>query len=94
MGRKVRAPQGKALDNVQQGRPWESATENRPPRADFAGQYDLFMAIVLQSRRGVRVKRWGKSPPVAVVTRQAWQTPFGARPNRRTLEAGPAKVLG
>ena len=31
---------------------------------------------------GVRVKRWGKSPPDAVVTRHARHTPFGARPNR------------
>ena len=31
---------------------------------------------------GVRVKRWGKSPPDAAVTRHARHTPFGARPNR------------
>ena len=37
------------------GNPRDSATESRPPRA----------------RAGVRVKRWGKSPPAAAVTRSA-----------------------
>lgn len=30
----------------------------------------------------VRVKRWGKSPPDAAVTRHARHAPSGARPNR------------
>lgn len=30
--RKVRAPQGRTLDNVQEGRPSDSATESKPPR--------------------------------------------------------------
>lgn len=65
-GRKVRAPQGRTLGNTQEGRPSDSATESKPP----------------PPRGGVRVKRWGKSPPDAAVTRHARHTPFGARPNR------------
>ena len=42
----------------------------------------------------VRVKRRGKSSPVSRVTGKAWQTPSGARPNRRTFEGGPPDVLG
>ena len=38
---------------------------------------------------GVRVKRWGKSPPDAAVTRHARHTPSGARPNREGGRPGP-----
>jgi len=53
LGRKVRAPQGRTLGNAQRGRPLESATEKKPPKA-----YSLV----------ARVKRWGKSPPDAAAT--------------------------
>jgi len=42
----------------------------------------------------VRVKRCGKSAPVPWVTREAWQTPPGARPNREALEDGPSELPG
>ena len=41
--------------------------------------------------RVVQVKRCGKSAPVPVVTSGAWQTPSGARLNRRTLQARPPR---
>ena len=49
---------GRALGNPQWGQPQDSATENRPPPG----------LQVLE----VRVKRWGKSPPVPAVTLVAW----------------------
>jgi len=44
--------------------------------------------------RQVRVKRRGKSSPVSRVTGKAWQTPSGARPNRRTLRAARPTFSG
>ena len=38
----------------------------------------------------VQVKRCGKSAPVPMVTSEARQTPFGARPNRRMYVGAPA----
>lgn len=78
-GRKVRAPQGRTLDNIQEGQPSDSATESKPP--GFGR---------------VRVKRWCKRPPDAVVTRHARHTPFGARPNREGGRPGhslPGRLL-
>ena len=60
----------------------ESATERRPP------------CEVGDLSHGVRVKGCGKSAPVFQATGEAWQTPPGARPNRRAFEGGPSKVLG
>ena len=37
-GRKVRAPQGGTLDNIQEGRPSDSATESKPPRKRGKGE--------------------------------------------------------
>ncbi len=52
--RKVRTPEGRALGNAQAERSDMSATENKPPR-EASSTVDGF--------HGVRVKRWGKSPP-------------------------------
>ena len=60
----------------------ESATERKPPlrEGDLAHE--------------ARVKGCGKSAPVLQATGEAWQTPPGARPNRRAFEGGPSKALG
>ena len=48
------------------GNPRESATENKPPR----------------TRSGVRVKRWGKSPP------RFWQQRRSGKPHREQCRIG------
>ena len=70
-GRKVRTPQGR-----KSGR-----------KAGYHGRYAVGRTVPqrpyrLAFRRGVRVKRWGKSPPPRRVTAGAGKTPSGARPNR------------
>src|SRR3989304_2660254 len=82
--RKVRAPQGRVLDNVQGGRP--HGQRHRKQTAAALGV-------------AARVKRCGKSAPAVRVTGPARQTPPGARPNRRAspregAKGGPPGALG
>ena len=66
--RKVRAPQGRVVGNAH--RPRGQGKCHREQTADGL-------------RAQARVKRWGKSPPPALVTGRARQTPPGERPNRQ-----------
>lgn len=95
--RKVRAPQGRTLGNTQEGRPSESATESKPPRTRVMPEgLNAVQNPPKGFGDGVRVKRWGKSPPDAAVTRHARHTPFGARPNREGGRPGhslPGRLL-
>src|SRR5437867_5378345 len=75
--RKVRTPQGIALGNTQSRR-----REGKCHRKQTAGAGS-------SASVPVRVKRWGKSPPVPRVTGAARQTPQGARPNRGAFAGGP-----
>jgi len=71
--RKVRAPQGRVVDNID--RPKGSGKCNRKQTAAAGTSPRLTAAAA-------RVKRCGKSAPAAGATRLAWQTPPGARPSR------------
>src|SRR4051794_3855438 len=75
--RKVGAPPGRVLANGQAGRP-----DGKCHREQTADDADPRVG------EQVRVKRCGKSAPVPGVTRAAWQTPPGARPNVGT--GGPS----
>ncbi len=68
--RKVRAPQGRVVDNVH--RPQGPGKCHRKHTADRAGF----------GPREARVKRCGKSAPAGQVTGPARKTPSGARPSR------------
>src|SRR5262249_31576680 len=65
--RKVRTPQGKDAGETQAAK-----ADGKWNRKETAGRFR-------KRHWPVRVKRWGKSPPAAVATRSACQTPSGAR---------------
>jgi hypothetical protein len=76
----------------------ESATESKPLRLS-AVSFRLSARIwpTADSREptaSVRVKRCGKSAPAGEVTRSAWQTPPGARPNREQSRPDSLRLSG
>ena len=56
------------------GNPTESATEMKPP-----------LGPACRNPQGVRVKRWGKSPP------RGWQQLWHGKPHREQCQIGTAR---